>query len=46
MQNEEGDFNYDRYARAIEDNLETLAAKNGVVMLRQIHLETAIPIDL
>jgi hypothetical protein len=46
MQNGDDGFNYARYAGAIEDALDRLAAKNGVVKMRQIHLETSVPRDL
>ena len=46
MQNGEAEFNYERYACALEMALEAVAAKNGVVKLRQIHLETSVPRDL
>lgn len=46
MQNGEEGFNYARYAGAIEEALERLAAKNGVVDTRQIQLETSVPKDL
>ena len=46
MQNGDDGFNYARYAGAIEDALDRLAAKNGVVKMRQIQLETSVPRDL
>ncbi len=46
MPNEEKDFNYRRYAGAVEEALGKLAVKNGVVKIRQIQLETSIPKDL
>lgn len=46
MQNGDDGFNYARYAGAIEDALDRLAAKNGVVNMRQIQLETSVPRDL
>lgn len=46
MQNGDEGFNYARYAGAIEEALERLAAKNGVVDTRQIQLETSVPKDL
>ncbi|MFB6290153.1 MAG: hypothetical protein ABEJ25_00260 [Candidatus Bipolaricaulia bacterium] len=46
MQNGEEGFNYSRYAGAIEEALVRLDAKNGVVNIRQIYLETSVPRDL
>ena len=46
MQNGDDGFNYARYAGAIEEALERLAAKNGIVDMRQIQLETSVPKDL
>jgi len=46
MQNGDEGFNYARYAGAIEEALERLAAKNGIVDMRQIQLETSVPKDL
>ena len=46
MQNGDEGFNYARYAGAIEEALDRLAAKNGVVKMRQIQLETSVPKDL
>lgn len=46
MQNEDDGFDYKRYAGAIEEALGKVAAKNGVVSIRQIHLETSVPKDL
>ncbi|MBS3788070.1 hypothetical protein KGY79_07760 [Candidatus Bipolaricaulota bacterium] len=46
MKNGDEGFNYARYARAIEEALDRLAAKNGVVDTRQIRLETSVPKDL
>ncbi|MBS3736054.1 MAG: hypothetical protein V5A87_02670 [Candidatus Bipolaricaulota bacterium] len=46
MQNGEEGFNYARYAGAVEEALNRLAAKNGAVDTRQIQLETSVPKDL
>ncbi len=46
MQNETEDFNYPRYAEAIEGALNRLTVKNGVVRVRQIQLETSVPKDI
>ncbi|MFW6111635.1 MAG: hypothetical protein ACOC7Z_01305 [Candidatus Bipolaricaulota bacterium] len=46
MQNEEVGFDYKRYAGAIEEALGRVAAKNGVVSIRQVQLETSVPKDL
>ncbi len=46
MKNEDGDFNYVRYAEAIEDALARLTVKNGMVRVKQIQLETSVPEDL
>ncbi|MFP4135622.1 MAG: hypothetical protein ACLFN7_02065 [Candidatus Acetothermia bacterium] len=39
-------FNYERYADAVEEALNRVAAKNGTVRIRQIQLETSVPKDL
>ncbi|MFB6214533.1 MAG: hypothetical protein ABEI54_01565 [Candidatus Bipolaricaulia bacterium] len=46
MQNREEGFHYARYAGAVEEALNRLAVKNGVVKTRQIQLETSVPKDL
>ena len=46
MENGTEDFDYGRYAKASEEALDRLAAKNGVVDMRQIQLETSVPKDL
>jgi len=46
MQNEDDGFDYERYAGAIEEALRKVSAKNGVVNIRQIQLETSVPKDL
>lgn len=46
MQNEDNGFNYRRYAKAIEEALDRVATKNGVVQVKQIQLETSVPKDL
>ncbi len=46
MLNQEKDFNYERYAGAVEQALDRVAAKNGKVRIRQIQLETSVPKDL
>ena len=46
MQNHGKDFDYTRYAGAIEETLDRLAARNGTVDTRQIYLETSVPKDL
>lgn len=46
MLNQENEFNYERYAGAVEEALDRVAAKNGKVRIRQIQLETSVPKDL
>lgn len=46
MKNEDDGFDYERYAEAIEETLRKVSAKNGVVHIRQIQLETSVPKDL
>lgn len=46
MLNQENEFNYERYADAVEEALDRVAAKNGKVRIRQIQLETSVPKDL
>lgn len=46
MKNQENGFNYERYAGAVEEALDRVAAKNGKVRIRQIQLETSVPKDL
>ncbi len=39
-------FNYTRYRQALEASLRGVSAKNKVVTVSQLQLETAIPRDL
>lgn len=46
MNDKQEDFNYTRYSQALEASLEKVSAKNKVVNVSQLQLETAIPQDL
>lgn len=40
------DFSYSRYAEAVENVLEKVPVKNGVVSIESIQMETSLPLDL
>lgn len=46
MISESSDFDYRRYAEAIESALKKVPVKNREVSIHAIHLETSLPYDL
>ena len=46
MKEKHEEFNYKRYSDALETSLGKVSAKNKVVTVDQLQLETAIPQDL
>ena len=44
--NSDNDFQYSRYAKAVESVLENIPVKNGRVSIHSIHLESSLPYDI